>query len=424
MKKTTKNIVLSVLATTQIAFAVEVTPLDRADTIPSITEAEMAMLSKDASSAVKKNDAVTYEDKLIKSKLKKFDYQLSTLLKTLEDNHNRHSKDKVFIIPQNQNEKVFITAEQFSLLKREDDVKEFIHKLNSFTNMTFKTKELCSADGNKKIIYVLDITSGEINDQIPVSYVFLEKTQDFYRNNNMLNEDCNDFQIAFDYFRTHQGYSNKKINFNLDAIQIMELYIKLARWNVDLKSVNPKLLELFAEKAQYIENFDFEKAFAELKKNPSYTVAKEIRDDLISLKSNVSYSSMKREKDSFVYAEPMLLSGILEEVALIDGALYKIDDFFSRDVVIPLPIGKVVTIKSIEDLQSYLHDATSYELKIQTHKYLKHAKKKVVVVFQRDIRHQALHYLDAAIADIKKVDVDTLAKDALVDDIKAVKKEF
>lgn len=422
--KTTTTIALSMLAITKLAFAVEVTPLDRANKIPSITESEIAILSKSKNTKIQDGTAVTYEDKLIKSKLKKYDYKLATLLKTLEDNHNKFDKEKVFIVPQKQNEKIFITEKQYSDLSQERDIKDFIRKLNSYTNMTFTTKELCSADGNKKIIYVVDITRGQIPDQIPVDYVLLEKTKDFYRNNNMLNEDCDDFQKAFDYFRTHQGYSNKKLDFNLDAIELMSLYIKLARWNVDLGSVNPKLLELFAGKAQYIKNFDFDKAFMDLKYDPSYTVANNIKKDLLELKHGFTYDASEKEKSLFVYKEPMYLSSILKEVSLVDGSKYYLDSFFSRDVTIPLPIGKVVTIKSIDDLKKYLHDATKYEIKIETHKYLKHADKKVLLVLQRDVRHQALHYLDSAIADIRKVDVDTLAKEALIDDIKAVKKEY
>jgi hypothetical protein len=423
--KTVKKIHLAigVLFLSQLVSAVEITEQDRASRIPSISAKEMNDIIVRSNVVDKSAVIVNYEDKLIKTQAKRFDYSLSELLYKLERNHNDSHRKKVYIVTENSDLDVFITAEQKNRLEKQRDIEEFIGKLNAYSNMSFVSSRLCTKD-KKNIVYIKNFSLKTVEDQPIVNYTLLEKTSDYYRNNNLVNPSCTVFSQAFDYFRTHQGQTTQDISFNLTAIEVMDLYIKLARWNVNLESVNDKLLALFSNKAQYINNFNFKQAFEDLSKNPSYSVASEVKRNLIVLEESYASDTTEPTKGSFLYEKPTELSAILKELSELADCEYVVDRKYGTNTNIPLPIGRMVTMKNISDLIHYAKNATPYEIKITTNKYIPSAEKQVVVFLQRDKRNQALHYLDNAIIEVVKAQNTSFSKQAFIDDIKSIKKDY
>ncbi len=418
MKKTT-GIALGTFLLSSLCLAVEVTPQDRAKDIPSITNSELAQLmSKDSSHKLKQT--TSYEDKLIKNKGKRFDYSLDRILHSIENKHNRNLRNKIFIILADKDVDIFVTQKQYNTLLKHTRIGSFLIDLNKFSKMNFSSKTI-KQSGKRKIVYIKRISDNIIDEQPTPNFVLLTRANSFYANHNNVINTCKDFERAFLYFKKYKGKSSAVNNFNLSPVEVMNLYIKLARWNVDLKTVNDDLLLLFSKRAQYIKNFNFQLAFKDLKNNPSFTIATKIKQSLLKARD---YKEEKATHEKFIYSEPMYLSKILQKLSKVDNSDYSIDLSYSPDIVIPLKINRIVTMKSIYDLQTYMDRATRYKIEIITNKYIKNADKKIVVIMQRDVRYQALHFLNSAIQEAKKAVNPNFSKQAFIDDIKKIKKDY
>jgi len=418
-QKAIKSVAILLLLSSLSSYAIEITEQDRANKIPSITHEEMVALSQH-----KGNNSIinqTYYDEVIVPYSYKEEYILGNLAKKLQKNYNTTHSNKIYVLTQNDNQKVFLSQGQKAELNRSRNVDKFINELNKYSNMSFFYNRIHKHSGYD-IIYIKTLQSSNMNVMPKIHYTLLEPTKRFFNNHNDIKLKCSEFERAFEYFRTHHTQTDKTFHFNLSAIEVMSLYIKLARWNVDLDAVNESLLKLFAKKAQYINNFNFNKAFEDLRLNPSYTTAFEIKTNLQNLESHYANDKPRKTSGTYCYEEERKLSDILKSISSVATSNYVLNEKYGKDIIIPLPADRIVTVKNIQDFNDYLIKNTPYKLIITKNKYIKSATKEVVIVMQRSKKNQFVHYINEAIKVTEKFQNQDFSKEALIDDLKRLTK--
>lgn len=368
------------------------------------------------------SELIAYEkSKMKKNSIGSYKYTVSfdSLLKAVEKRHRLYGLDaSIIYLAKDRMFTVHLTKEQYASLLNTLNIQAFIQKFNNYTGTNFTSKVIYNSK-NEKIIYIGDYANAILNDVPLVEYIMVaEKTGAFRPNQN-----CSEFEKAFYFFKNFHGKTSST-KFNLTPIEIMELYIKLFRWHINIATFNNILLDMFQEKSQYINNFNFEQAFYDLKKNPSFTVANRIKEDLVKIKTEYSDEEVDVRKKSFIYDEPKRISEILEDISAVEGSEYTLNKRYCNDTIIPVLISNDVIIKSFLDFKNYLKKATKYDIEITKNKYILSAEKTVVLYQQRDIRHQALHYLDEAISEVIKSEKQNFSTKAFVEDIESIKGEY
>ena len=368
------------------------------------------------------NDLIVYEkSKMKKNSLgaKKQSISFDSLLKAVEKRHRMYSlDDSIIYLAKDKMLTTYLTKEQYASLLDTLNIQAFIQKFNNYTGLNFTSKVIYNGN-NEKIIYIGNYANAIVDDAPIVKYIMIaDKTGEFHPNTS-----CSEFEKAFYFYKNFHGTSSS-VHFDLTPIEVTDLYIKLFRWHVNVASFNNLLLDMFQEKTQYIKNFNFEQAFYDLKKNPSYTTASNIREDLLKIKNEYSDNETDIKMKSFIYDKPERISKILEDISKVEGSEYVLNERYCSDITIPVLISNDVVIRNFADFKNYLKKATKYDIEVTTNKYILSAEKTVVVYQQRDIRHQALHYLDEAINEVVKSEKQNFSTKAFVDDIESIKGEY
>jgi len=351
---------------------------------------------------------------------KKFLISFASLLKIKEQKQKMRNLDNnTLYLPKNKALVVQLTVNQYQYLLNTLSMQSFIQKLNDITNLNLTSKIIYSSN-KAKIIYVGNYTNAILDSISPVEYVRLVNGT----GRCISGIRCSSFEKAFNYFINFNGQKSFR-RFNLSSIQIMNLYIKLLRWNVNISSFNSLLLNMFQSKTQYLNNFNFKKAFYALKFKPSFTVANKIKNSLLKIKNKYTKDNRNNiQIKGFVYNRPEKASAILLHISKIVGHKYILNNQYSINPTIPAPFSNKIRIKNFKDFKRYLKNNTKYSIKVMSNNYIINAPKIVVIYKQMDMKHQALHYLNLAIKEATFNKNKDFAKKAFINSIESIKREY
>jgi len=350
-------------------------------------------------------------------------YLFDNILASIEERHkNSNSSQNILYLSVNKGIKVNLTKEQYKELLDTINIDDFILKFNNYTNMNFSKHNIYERM-NEKIIYIGDYASSTLDYLDKKGFVLLKRKNGAYRDDS-INKKCSTFYQAFLYFKDYNLQADRKVKFDLTHIEIMELYMKLAKWHVDMRFINEILLNMFKEKAQYVNNFDFDQAFLDLQENPSSDIARRIKKDLQYTIDNKADEMVLDKKGVFVISSSMRISNILKKLSKIENGNYYLDADYCFDAEIEMLVSNEVVLRNFSDLEDYMHNSTTYGIKIIENKYVLNADKKIIIFKNKDKSHQAIHFLDASIKEVLKNGNDNFSKEAFVSDINDIKREY
>ncbi len=418
MKNTVKILLSASLIASITASATEIMQQDLATNVPNISNNALQQLILKNRYGQTSKTTTSYRYGVIKNQIGRIKFSIQKIMHTFQEMHNRaFPKRQIFVISQKTN--VYMTANQYYNLLSHERIDNFLSALNRFSQLNF----VLSKFKHKKItiIYIKKEQQDYANRMTIPSYVLFVKNSNFplYSNKSCECKQCSNFEKAFLYYRKYKGDLGGTENFNLTPVQLMELYMKLYRWNImRLPNVRNKLLNIFVERTRYIKNFNFKMAYNRLNNNPSYEAALAIKNSLLNLKK---YRYHHVAQGTFLYSKPEQLSKILNQISNITCSKYTIAKKYSPNLTIPLKVNQSVTISNFKNFKAYLKKYTGYEARVITNKYIECSPKKVLIFNNLNPDYQQMHYLDKAIQIVNKVNNQNFSKESFIENVNYIK---
>ena len=364
-------------------------------------------------------------------------YQISDVLKSLEIKHEKlkGANFNAVYLAKDRHKNVFLTNKQYFELLKTIDIYAFVPMFNRYTRLNYSIKKVHSSCS--VIYYIGSYADNIVRDTHNVNFVIMSKKNKVVTVSN-ISSSCEN-QNAFLYYKNYNTFSNEEnIHFDLDIFEVINLYKKLLKWNVKIDYFREELLSMFEEKARYINNFDFESAFADLKSGVTYHVLRDIEKDLRYIKDGKSSSDSESDikenqtfssynlKDGKNYSsldgEP--LTNVLREMLVIEGQKYNIDNKYSNMIIVKNVVTGISGVFTFKDLKRLVAQTTRYRIMVVKNKYVRDANKEVVVFPKRGVSSQALHYLDKAEEEVLIGMDKGFSKKAFIDDVNDIKKGF
>lgn len=347
-------------------------------------------------------------------------FSLKNLLSELENIQSRRDKNLnrnypiIFIAKDDMN--LFLSNKEYNSIKQAFSINEAIQLINQYTGLSLSYKSEDTANEYAKIYNVGIWNHYDVNN--PKKFLTLEP-----KNSPTYLYGSNKEDKAFFYFKNYNKQYNKDVYFDLGSNQILDLYEKLINWGVDKEYYNNILAHQFFKSTSNNKNFNNQKAYEELIKNPTISLIRDLKE---SINSNVStYSNSKNinisnNQSLFSIVETLNLNG------------YKLSYMNSENIdlnnlTIQLSVNNPnITISSVEDLEKYyFFDKKSNQntkFKIVSNSFLFNSPKNFIVHTEKDSKQQAIHYLDTALKNAKELKHYDFSYEIFQDDIKKIKK--
>lgn len=347
-------------------------------------------------------------------------FSLKNLLAELENIQARRDKNLnrnypiIFIAKDDMN--FFLSNKEYNSIKQAFSINEAIQLINQYTGLSLSYKSEDTANQYSKIYNVGIWNHYDVNN--PKRFLTLEP-----KNSPTYLYGSSKEDKAFFYFKNYNKQYNKDVYFDLGSNQILDLYEKLINWGVDREYYSNILANQFFRSTSNNKNFNSQKAYEDLIKNPTLSLIRELKE---SLNQNIfNYSTNKRINIS----NNQNLQSIVETLNQNGNELSYVnsENIDLVNLYIQLSVNTpIIILSSIEDLEKYyFFDKKSNQtvkFKIVSNSYLLNSPKDFIVHAEKSTKQQAIHFLDTALNNAKHLKHYDFSYEVFEDDIKKIKK--
>ena len=403
-RKKMKILLIFALLTCNISFAGTIRPIAD-ERIPSIDGKVLNDIVNNTKYNAE-NFSILFLDE--ENKIKK-SYVLDDLIRNI----NRDNKDDIFIA-KDKNFTIFLTKEEFYMLDGIKDIDVFVDTLNDISNANFETETMFVA--GKRIVTVGNFPKSALETGKTVKYVLLIPKK---------HEEQTELNRAFLHFSSYELRPNKSKTFNLSALEVLELYSRLIKWQIDIAPMNSIILSMFKAKAHHLDNFLYTNAYNDLKEKLSLAVVEDIKESILYVKTTPKYSEFNDEVVDFQFATARFSEFLKhfqnEKLSLhnsSDNPIVTIKkDKLCKPIVVADLINCVITGQD---------KGVFYKAEVITNRYVRSGKKEVVLSQVMTRRLQVEYLLSKAISVANKLKIvnSTFSSEALKSELIRLKKDF
>jgi len=384
--------------------------------IYNIKEENTNFKEKDSIKSIKSNSFKLNEE-FSKEKSKFYLKNLLTELEniqTIRDRNLNREYPNIYIVKDDM--AIYLSNNEYKAIKNAFSIEESLQLINQYTGLSLSFKSENTDTRNAKIFNVgiwnhYDVSNTKkfltLEPKNTPTYLYGSTKQD----------------KAFFYFKNYNKQYNKDVYFDLGTNEILDLYEKLLSWGVDKEYYNTILATQLRKSTSNNKNFNYEKAYNDLLKNPSISLIREIRESINN--SNLAY---KTSKNIGINNNQNLYS-IIEDLNINGSALTYInsENLELKDFEIQLTSNNPhIAITLPEKLENYffLDKKTGKiaKVKIVSNTYLHNSEKEFILHTQKDTKQQVIHYLDTALKNAKEMKDYDFSYEIFKDDIQTIKK--
>lgn len=392
--------------------------IDEIKKIYNIKDENTNFKPKDSIKDIKKNSFKLTND-FSKEKSKFTLKNLLSELEIIQSNRDRSlNREYQSIYLAKDDMSLYLSNKEYSSIKSAFSIEEALQLMNQYTGLNLSLKAENTDNKFAKIFNIGVWNHYDINNT--KKFITLEPKNTPTYLYGSTKEDK-----AFFYFKNYNKQYNKDVYFDLNSQQILDLYEKLLSWGVDKEYYNTILAGQFFKNTSSIKNFNYEKAYTDLLKNPSLSLIKELKESI-----NNSSSNYKTTKIVHIQNNQNLYS-IIEDFNLGGNILSYInsENLDLKNLEIQLSLNNpTISISKAEKLEDYFFvdkkTKKVAKLKVISNSYLHNSPKDFIVHAQKDIKQQTIHYLDMALKNAKEIKEQDFSYKLFEDDIKTIKKDL